>query len=308
MITQIVGLHATISALQSRQAILRQMIALQTTLKQRWLERERAGLQPVQNSVQTDIMIAQMEQLSAGLNAQHEVLRAQLAALVGLTPQQLPPISATGTWATLRLPNDLTTNILGSRPDIAAAREYITAASEQVKSVRAEFYPDINLSVFTGLQIIGLDDILRFSGKNMGVRPAITLPLFSSVQLNAKLRIQQAQLDTAIAQYNKTVFEGVSDAAQQLAQHRQTQAQVSQQARIVKDQQKLAELARQRYQVGMSPQMETLGLQAAALSAQDALYANYAARRLQEARLANSLGIGFSDAVRPSERNPGATE
>lgn len=297
VITQIVGLHANISALQSRQAILRQMIALQTTLKQRWLERERAGLQPVQNSVQTDIMIAQLEQLSAGLNAQHEVLRAQLAALVGVTPQQLPPISATGTWATLRLPNELTTNILGSRPDIAAAREYISAASEQVKSVRAEFYPDVNLSLFTGLQIIGLDDILRFSGKNMGVKPAITLPLFSSVQLNAKLRIQQAQLDAAVTQYNKTVYEAISDAAQQLAQHRQTHTQVNQQSRIVKDQQKLAELARQRYQVGMSPQMETLGLQAAALSAQDALYANYAARRLQEARLANSLGIGFSDAL-----------
>lgn len=242
----------------------------------------------------------------AGLKATHLALhlegfddehRAQLAALVGLTPQQLPPISASGTWATLRLPNHLSTNILGSRPDIAAAREYITAASEQVKSVRAEFYPDLNLSLFTGLQIIGLDDILRFSGKNMGVRPAITLPLFSSVQLNAKLRIQQAQLDTAIAQYNKTVFEAISDAAQQLAQHRQTQAQVSQQARIVKNQQKLADLARQRYQAGMTPQMETLGLQAAALSAQDALYANYAARRLQEARLANSLGIEFSAIV-----------
>ena len=304
VVTQIVGLHANISALKSRQAILRQMIALQTTLKQRWLEREHAGLQPVQNSVQTDIMIAQLEQLSAGLNAQHEVLRAQLAALVGVTPQQLPPISATGTWATLRLPNELTTNILGSRPDIAAAREYISAASEQVKSVRAEFYPDVNLSLFTGLQIIGLDDILRFSGKNMGVKPAITLPLFSSVQLNAKLRIQQAQLDAAVTQYNKTVYEAISDAAQQLAQHRQTHTQVNQQSRIVKDQQKLAELARQRYQVGMSPQMETLGLQAAALSAQDALYANYAARRLQEARLANSLGIGFSDALNDAPPAP----
>ena len=304
VITQIVSLHANIAALKSRQAILRQMIALQTTLKQRWLERERAGLQPVQNSVQTDIMIAQLEQLSAGLNAQHEVLRAQLAALVGVTPQQLPPISATGTWATLRLPNGLTTNILGSRPDIAAAREYISAASEQVKSVRAEFYPDVNLSLFTGLQIIGLDDILRFSGKNMGVKPAITLPLFSSVQLNAKLRIQQAQLDAAITQYNKTVYEAISDAAQQLAQHRQTHTQVNQQSRIVKDQQKLAELARQRYQVGMSPQMETLGLQAAALSAQDTLYANYAARRLQEARLANSLGIGFSDALNDAPPAP----
>ncbi len=303
VITQIVGLHANIAALQSRQAILRQMIALQNTLKQRWLERERAGLQPVQQSVQTDIMIAQLEQLAAGLSAQHEVLRAQLAALIGATPQQLPAIGTTGTagtsttWNVLPLPNNLSINILGSRPDIAAAREYIHAASEQVASVRAEFYPDINLSVFAGLQIIGLNDILRFSGKNMGVRPAITLPLFSSVQLNAKLRIQQAQLDTAIAQYNKTVYEAISDTAQQLAQHRQSQTQVSQQARIVKNQQKLAELARQRYQVGMSPQMEMLGLQAAALSAQDALYANYAARRLQEARLANSLGIGFSDAL-----------
>ena len=297
VITQIVGLHANIAALQSRQAILRQMIALHSTLKQRWLEREQAGLQSVQRSVETDIAIAQMEQLSAGLNAQHEVLRAQLAALVGLTPAQLPAIRATDHWSTLRLPSVVSSNILGSRPDIAAAREYIEAASEQVKSVRAEFYPDINLSVFAGLQIIGLSDILRFQGNNFGVKPAITLPLFSSVQLNAKLRIQQAQLDTAIAQYNKTVLEGISDAAQQLAQQRQTQAQVSQQARIVKNQQKLADLARQRYHVGMSPQMEALALQAAAYSAQDALYASYAARRLQEARLAYSLGIGFSDVV-----------
>ena len=297
VITQIVGLHANISALQSRQAILQQMIALQKTLKQRWLERENAGLQPVQNSVQTDIAIAQLEQLSAGLNAQNEVLRAQLAALVGVTPNQLPTINATANWSTLSLPNQITTNILGSRPDIAAAREYITAASEQVKSVRAEFYPDVNLSLFAGLQIIGLDDIVRFSGQNVGVKPAITLPLFSSVQLNAKLRIQQAQLDTAIAQYNKTVYEAISDAAQQIAQHRQSQTQINQQQRIVKNQQKLLDLAQQRYRSGMTPQMENLMLQAATLREQDTLYANYAARRLQEARLANSLGIGFSDEV-----------
>ncbi len=308
VITQIVGLHANISALQSRQAILRQMITLQTTLKQRWLEREQAGLQPVQRSVETDIAIAQMEQLSAGLNAQHAVLRAQLAALVGTTSAQLPAIRATGNWNALRLPSTITTSILGSRPDIAAAREYIQAASEQVKSVRAEFYPDVNISVFTGLQLIGLDDILSFKGQNIGVKPAITLPLFSSVQLNAKLRIQQAQLDTAIAQYNKTVFEAISDAAQQLAQQRQAQAMVSQQARIAKNQQRLAELARQRYSVGMSPQMETLALQAAAYSAQDALYANYATRRLQEARLAYSLGIGFSDVIHPSALTPSNNE
>ena len=83
---------------------------------------------------------------------------------------------------------------------------------------------------------------------------------------------------------------------------------VSQQARIAKNQQRLAELARQRYSVGMSPQMETLALQAAAYSAQDALYANYATRRLQEARLAYSLGIGFSDVIHPSALTPSNNE
>lgn len=297
VIANIVGLHAQIMAFTERANIVDKQIATQTTLRQRWLEREQAGLQPTQNSVQVDMTLAQLAQLKQSLMAQKAVARAQLAALIGQTPEQLTEFLPEQTWQTLNLPQNIPVQILGTRPDIAAAREYIVASTEQVNAVKAEFYPNINIGLSTALQLLNLQDILDFRGQNAAVKPAISLPIFNTIQLNAKLRQQQAQLDNTIAQYNQTVFQAVSDAHQQLAQYRQAQAYLTAQARIVKDSQTLTDLSAQRYRAGMSPQMESLMYQTATLREQDALVMGYAMRRAQEARLASSLGTEFSDLI-----------
>ena len=297
VIANIVGLHAQIMALTERVGIVDQQIATQTTLRQRWLEREKAGLQAVQNSVQVDMTLAQLAQFKQSLIAQKSVARAQLAALIGQTLEQLAEFTPEKQWQTLNLPQDIPAQILGTRPDIAAAREYIQASTKQVKAVKAEFYPNINIGLSTALQLLNVQDILDFRGQSAAVKPAISLPIFNTIQLNAKLRQQQAQLDNTIAQYNQTVFQAVSDAHQQLAQHRQSQAYLSAQARIVKDNQTLSDLSAQRYRAGMSPQMESLMYQTATLRERDALVMGYAMRRAQEARLASSLGSDFSDII-----------
>ena len=297
VIANIVGLHAQIMAFTERANIVDKQIATQTMLRQRWLEREQAGLQPTQNSVQVDMTLAQLAQFKQSLMAQKAVARAQLAALIGQTPEQLTEFLPEQTWQTLNLPQNIPVQILGTRPDIAAAREYIVASTEQVNAVKAEFYPNINIGLSTALQLLNLQDILDFRGQNAAVKPAISLPIFNTIQLNAKLRQQQAQLDNTIAQYNQTVFQAVSDAHQQLAQYRQAQAYLTAQARIVKDSQTLTDLSAQRYRAGMSPQMESLMYQTATLREQDALVMGYAMRRAQEARLASSLGTEFSDLI-----------
>ena len=297
VIANIVGLHAQIMAFTERANIVDKQIATQIMLRQRWLEREQAGLQPTQNSVQVDMTLAQLAQLKQSLMAQKAVARAQLAALVGQTPEQLAEFLPESTWQTLNLPQNIPVQILGTRPDIAAAREYIVASTEQVNAVKAEFYPNINIGLSTALQLLNLQDILDFRGQNAAVKPAISLPIFNTIQLNAKLRQQQAQLDNTVAQYNQTVFQAVSDAHQQLAQYRQAQAYLTAQARIVKDSQTLTDLSAQRYRAGMSPQMESLMYQTATLREQDALVMGYAMRRAQEARLASSLGTEFSDLI-----------
>lgn len=286
----IVGLHAQIGALATRLDLLNAQISVQQQAKQRWVERERAGLQPVQNSIQLDIVLAQLEQLKATFTSQREILRAQLANLVGTTPAQLPVINAPSHWTALSLPNVIPAGVVARRPDIAAAQQYIIAASENIKAAKAEFYPNINLNLGIGLQAIGLDKLLKVGSRYDIVEPAITLPIFSGAGLNANLRSKQAQLDTAIASYNQTVYKAINDAAEQLANYRNSNAQITAQQRIADDNSKLANLASARFAQGITPQMESLMARSSALREQDALQAAYANRRMQEARLAVSLG------------------
>lgn len=291
----IVGLHAQLAALNVRRQLLDEQIKLQTATKQRWVEREKAGLQPVLTSVQIDNVLAQLEQLRSTFVAQNDIMRTQLAALVGTTAAQLPSIVTPNRWTALNLPNELPAQILSQRADIAAAQHYIAAASANIKSVKAEFYPNINLNVSAGFQAIGLDKIFKAGSRFDSIDPAITLPIFSGAGLNAKLRGQQAALDTAVAQYNQTVYQAVADAGEQLARYRNTNAQIPQQERLVKNAVQLSGIAQSRYAQGITPVMEVLGTQVNEVSNRDALVVAHAARRAQEAKLTVSLGTGFDD-------------
>lgn len=291
LVAQMVALHAQILGLDERINIAQKHIEIQTTLAQRWQERERSGLAPTQNSLQADILAAQLTQLHSSLVGQKAVARAQLAALVGQTPAQLVEFLPEQEWRSLNVPNEVPAQILGTRPDLAAARAYIEASSAQVDAVQAEFYPNINLGLSTALQLLSVQNILNFKGHSAAIQPAITLPIFNTPVLNAKLRHQQAQLDTVVAQYNQAVFQAVSDAHQQLTNYRQANTYLTQQSRIVSNYQRLLGLAQQRFRAGIAPQMEMLMLQSAALREQDNKVMAQAMRRAQEARLISSLGL-----------------
>lgn len=286
----IIALHAQISALAGRTDLLQKQIAIQNQAKQRWTEREQAGLQAVLSSIQVDMALAQLEQLNSTFKAQNEILYAQLSALIGAPLNSLPLIKSNNSWLTLELPNEIHANILGTRPDIAAAKYYIIAASESVKSAKAEFYPNISLSVGAGFQAIGLNKLLKAGSRYDIIEPAITLPIFSGASLNANLRNQQAKLDETIAYYNQTVYQAIKDVTEQLANQRNSTEQITQHQRLAHNLKRLSDLSLARYQQGIVPQMETLSAQSNALSQDDALQAAYATRRIQEARLAVSLG------------------
>lgn len=288
--SNIVGLHAQISALATRIELLKMQIMIQKQVKQRWLERERAGLQPIFNSIQTNMTLTQLEQLNSTFVTQNDILHAQLSALIGAPLNSIPLINPSHSWSALKLPNEIHANILGTRPDIAAAKQYIVAASESVKSAKAEFYPNISLSAGAGFQAIGLDKLLKAGSRYDIIEPAITLPIFSGVSLNAKLRNQQAKLDESIAFYNQTVHQAIKDVTEQLANQRNSNAQIIQHQRLANDAKSLSNLSLSRYQQGLTPQMESLSTQSNSLSQEDALQVAYANRRIHEARLAVSLG------------------
>jgi hypothetical protein len=84
-----------------------------------------------------------------------------------------------------------------------------------VKSAKAQFYPNINLSASSACPAIGLGRLLDMGSEQWGVGPAVRLPIFDAGRLRANLRGKTADLDAAVESYNGAVLEAVHETADQ---------------------------------------------------------------------------------------------
>ena len=80
--------------------------------------------------------------------------RNRIAALMGEGPDRGLDHRPARTPAKLRafgLPADVRVALVGRRPDLAAARLRAEAAGQRIKTAKADFYPNIQLSAYFGL-------------------------------------------------------------------------------------------------------------------------------------------------------------
>src|SRR5207237_1135397 len=89
-----------------------------------------------------------------------------------------------------------------------------------VAAAEADFYPNVNLTAFAGLQSIGLSQLLQASDRIVGAGPALHLPVFNRGAVRGALQSQQAQLDASIGQYNQTLLDAVREVADVIANWR----------------------------------------------------------------------------------------
>ena len=111
------------------------------------------------------------------------------------------------------LPAQLALDLLGRRPDVIAARLQAQAQASRIEQKSAEFYPNINLSAFVGVQSLGLD-LLGKNGSAIGsVGPAISLPLLNGGRLRGELRASEARYEEAVARYQGTLARALQEVA-----------------------------------------------------------------------------------------------
>ncbi|MDB5801229.1 MAG: Outer rane component of tripartite multidrug resistance system [Rhodocyclales bacterium] len=142
---------------------------------------------------------------------QREALRALIGAgdqaLAELVPHPLP--DATGS-----LPPTLGIELLARRPDLQAARARVEASLSRIEASKAAFYPDLNLTAFFGSDSLSLDKLLQAPSRTLFIGPTLTLPLFNSGSLQARLGVARSTRNELIADYNQSVFNAVRDVAQ----------------------------------------------------------------------------------------------
>ena len=288
-----------------------QLVRLQAQLDlaQRTLEQRTSIEQLVKSRVDAGLDTAlELQQAASALpdaRLQTELLNEQIAltrnALAALTAQ---PVSALKLdlptlhqIAGVRVAQAMPLDLLGRRSDIAAARWRVEAALKDVDSAKAEFYPNINLVAFAGLNSIGFDKLLKSDSEQWGVGPAIRLPLFDGGRLRAKLRGKTAELDAAIESYNSQVLEAVHEVADRLASSQAVRRQQVEQGAAQLATETAYAIALQRYQAGLGNYLNVLSAEAPVL-AQRRQGVDLAARALDtQVQILHAIGGDLTPAV-----------
>src|SRR5580704_3469097 len=256
-------------------------------------QRVSAGLENTARVKQSEGTLALTRAGLAFVEASIELSRNQLADLVGAGPDrgqslQRPQLRAP---VDLPLPSALPADLLGRRPDVAAARAQVEAAQHGIKAAEADFYPNINLIAFAGFQPIGLSQV--FDSRTFGAGPALSLPVFNRGALRGQLYGRQAQFDSSVGQYNQTLLDAVKDVADVVANWRGLERETLEEQTALDAAQRSYDLTSERYRAGLDNYLSVLSSQNQVLLAQT-LRAELQARRLTfSVNLVQALGGGY---------------
>jgi NodT family efflux transporter outer membrane factor (OMF) lipoprotein len=260
-------------------------------------DRNAAGIDSRLELKQAESALPATREQIAQLQETIQLTRNQLAALLGQGPDRGLAIArpeATA-LAAVALPSTLPAELLGRRPDLIAQRARVEAAQKDIASAKAEFYPNVNLMAFVGLQSFGGAGFLSAASRMMGLGPAVSLPIFDAGRLRANLAGRNADYDIAVEQYNQTLADAIRDVVDQLASFRSVDEQRRQQVQAQATAQEAYDLALLRYREGIGNYLQVLSAETPLL-AQQGLDADLRSRQLTLAiNLIRALGGGFDE-------------
>lgn len=219
----------------------------------------------------------------------------RLAALLGAGPDRALSIKrpAITLKSNFGIPTELATNLLGRRPDVIAARLLTEAQLSRIDQKKAEFYPNVNLSAFIGVQSLGLNMLSKSGSDIGGIGPAISLPIFTAGRLQGELRGTAATYNEAVANYNSTVTHALEDVSNAGLSKRALATQIRKSEEAVEAAFEAHRVSRNRYDGGLANYLEVLYAEDALLNSQRILTTLQSRDFTLDVALQRALGGGY---------------
>ena len=213
----------------------------QLEIAKRTLETRRASLQLVQSrqggGIATLVDLRQAEELVhtaaeiiPGLQQQAEQTENQISLLLGQNPREVirqgkfnedlfPP----------EIPAGLPSALLERRPDIRAAEQNLIAANAEIGVARAAYFPRLSLSGSLGGQSNQLSSLFNGPNSAWSFVPQVTQPIFTAGRLRSNVKFAEAQRESSLIQYQKTIQTAFTDVSNALiARQRMRESRVQQ--------------------------------------------------------------------------------
>jgi NodT family efflux transporter outer membrane factor (OMF) lipoprotein len=289
--------YATLAELFSIRDTVARSVAIRKRTAELFEERFANGLETRGSLSQAKARLAEMEGELLVIDEQIGLEGNRLAALLGAGPDRAlairrPAVRLAGDWG---FPRELAANLLGRRTDVAVSRLLVEAQAHRIDQKKGEFYPNVNLSAFIGLQSLTIDKLAR-SGSLIGsVGPAVSLPIFSAGRLQGELRGAAAAYDEAVAGYNRTVTQALQEVANLGLSRKALGAELSKAAAAVASAADAHRVVSDRYRGGLATYLEVLYAEDLLLSTQRNL-ANLQSRAFTlDVALNRALGGGYRE-------------
>lgn len=256
--------------------------------------RVRADVDAADNNDRSDLALAAVREQIAALEGSAKLRVVALAALVGRSIAELPPLQARPLPAPPgNLPDDVKIDLIARRADITASRWRVEAAERNRDSARAEFFPDITINALLGLSSIDVGRLLEYGSRVPQASAAIHLPIFDAGRLKARYGATQAAIDSSVASYQETLVSAARDVAMQASTRAQIAAQRTQRVLEVDAARQLQSSAAARVRQGVIDSRAELTATESLIEQRDALLQLDAAALSADIALQRALGGGY---------------
>jgi outer membrane protein, multidrug efflux system len=270
--------------------------------------RVRADLDSPDDLNANDLALASAREEIAALEGSARLRVVELAALVGRSIGDLPPMTVK---PLPRFPGNLPDNVridlIWRRADITASRWRVEAAEKNLASARAEFFPDVTINGLVGLSSLDLGKLFEYGSRVPNATAAVHLPIFDAGRLKARYGGAQAAIDSAVSSYQDTVIGAARDVALQASTLAQIDARRTQRAKEVAATQRMKDAAAARVRQEITDSRAELRATESWLEQRDALLQLDSAALSADIALQRALGGGYESSSQPASASNAVT-
>jgi multidrug efflux system outer membrane protein len=222
-------------------------------------QRQTGGVATILDLRQSEQLVETAAETIPSLKQQIEQTENQITLLLGQDPGSVPRgKSLIDQDFPPEIPAGLPSALLERRPDIRAAEQNLIAANAQIGVAKAAYFPQISLTAALGGQSTQLTSLFAGPKSTYSFVPQISQPIFSAGKLKANVKLAQAERDSALIQYEKTIQTAFSEVSNALIAHQRVRESRLHQQALVAALEDRKRLSYMRYRGGVDTQLNAL--------------------------------------------------
>ncbi len=292
--------YIQVRALQSRIALAKESIVLQSDTFNLTKDRNTAGLAPDLDVYQAKMNLAQTEATIPPLRILVARAIHRLSVLSGKNPsalvehlqiakENIPYIPIVPAEITVGLPADL----LRQRPDVRSAERRLAAQHAMIGAKKAELYPTFTLPGTFALQGYDIGDISD-SGMAYSFGPAFRWNLFNGGRIRSMVVAEESKTKQASINYERVVLKALEDVENAMVSIREERLHIVALNDAVVASRKSVELVKDLYRSGLTDFQNVLTTERSYMFQQDKLAEAEGAVAGYAVQLYKALGGGWS--------------